>query len=190
MSWTIWIFVRKSKYFYFLYILLSQKKKKKVILPHKHHTCISVSTLRHLKEGEDLLQRGIVLRFYNLQDCVLIWGWFIFCFEACLQKHKVFQHKAANMSHVSDAGALGFSPRQFSMNRPMCQLVWSSSILSSWGSFMLHLTLKYWWMWKIEYLDSSPYSPKNWTSWKGAKWFGDISVVILWLKRGGIASDE
>lgn len=39
-------------------------------------------------------------------------------------------------------------------------------------------------MWKIECLNFSPYSPKNWASWKGTKWFGDLPVAIFVITKG------
>lgn len=87
---------------FIFYIFYCLRIKETVILPHKHHACISVSTFMHLKERVDLLQGGIVLCFCNLQDYVLIWCCFFFYFETCFQKHMLFHHKIANMSYVRE----------------------------------------------------------------------------------------
>lgn len=79
-------------------------------------------------ETEDISQRGIVLCFYILEACL----WVCFCFlcffggcflfsklflpfEVCFLKHTVFQHKIANLYHVSQillqCRSLGLQPQ-------------------------------------------------------------------------------
>lgn len=114
---------------------------------------------------------------------VCLWGFF-FSFLTFVSWNIQFFNRKLLISimlakYLGSVWALGSSSRQLPRNRSMCRLVCSSSILFSWGSFMLHRALKYQQTWKIEYLDSSPFSPNNWTRWKGTKWFGDLSAAIF-----------